>query len=158
VEDEAAHTIECVVYGPPSPTATDDDVIATRILGAKAAGITTVGTTSRTIYDTEGFSRAVRFSRPTQIDISPSISLVKSPEAYAGDAAVRAAIAGIVWSPGVDCSWDLIVGAARTVPGVLRVSTVDLGSGPFTTIPISLRQIASIDSADVTVTSSDGIP
>lgn len=155
---QPAHSIECVVYGPQTPTTTDDDAIAAVILAAKAAGIATYGTTSRTIYDSESFPRTVRFTRPARVDVLPSITLVKSADLYAGDDAVKAAIAAIEFTPGVDCSWDLVVAAARTVPGVLRVVSVNLGLGPFVDVPISLRQIASIDSGDVTVSSSTGAP
>jgi hypothetical protein len=158
ISGQPAHSIECVVYGPQAPTSTDDDTIAAAILAAKAAGIATYGSTSRTIYDTEGFARTVRFTRPAVVSVLPSITLVKSADLYAGDDAVKAAIAAIVFSPGVDCSWDLVVAAARTVAGVLRVVSVDLGSGTFVDVPISLRQIASIDSGDVTVSSSTGVP
>ena len=158
ISGQPPHSIECVVYGPQTPTSTDDDTIAAAILAAKAAGIATYGSTLRTVYDTEGFARTVRFTRPDRIDVLPSITLVKSADLYAGDDAVRAAIAAIVFTPGVDCSWDLVVAAARTVAGVLRVVSVNLGSGPFVDVSISLRQIASIDSGDVTVSSSTGVP
>lgn len=155
---QPAHSIECVVYGPEAPTSTDDDAAAAAILAAKAGGIATYGTTSRTIYDAEGFSRTVRFTRPEVVSVLPSITLIKSADLYAGDDAVKAAIAAIEFTPGVDCSWDLVVAAARTVAGVLRVVSVNLGSGAFVDVPISLRQIASIDSGDVTVSSSTGVP
>ena len=158
VSGQPPHSIECVVYGPQTPTATDDDAIAAVILSAKAAGIATYGTTSRTIYDSESFPRTVRFTRPARVDVLPSITLVKSADLYAGDDAVKAAIAAIEFTPGVDCSWDLVVAAARTVAGVLRVVSVNLGLGAFVDVPISLRQIASIDSGDVTVSSSTGVP
>ena len=158
VSGQPAHSIECVVYGPQTPTATDDDAIAAVILAAKAAGIATFGTTSRTVYDSESFARTVRFTRPARVDVLPSITLVKSADLYAGDDAVKAAIAAIEFTPGVDCSWDLVVAAARTVPGVLRVVSVNLGLGAFVDVPISLRQIASIDSGDVVVSSSTGVP
>ena len=152
------HSIECVVYGPLAPTSTENDAVAAAILASKAAGIGTYGTTSRTIYDAEGRAHTIRFTRPTIIPVLPSITLVRSADGYAGDDAVKAAIAAISFSPGVDCSWDLVVAAARTVPGVLRVSSVNLGLGAFVDVTISLRQIASIDSGDVSVTSSIGTP
>ena len=157
VAGQPPHSIECVVYGPPSPSLTDDAAVAARIYASKASGIATHGTISETVI-TSDIPTTVRFSRPAQVDLAPSITLVRSASGYAGDLAVAVALSQIVWRPGLDGSWDRMAAAALTVAGVHRITSVDPGSGAFVNVPISVRQIVAIASSGVVVLSSIGVP
>lgn len=154
-------SIECVVYGPAVPTADDDDAVAEQILASKAAGPGTYGTTSRTILDSEGQSHVVRFTRPADVPIVVALTVGVDLTAYAGDAALAAHLAEraeAVYVPGLDASWDQIVEWAREVAGVLRVTAVTVDAVSFGTTAINTRQRATLDAADVTVTSAGATP
>jgi uncharacterized phage protein gp47/JayE len=158
VDSIPPHAIEVIVYGPTSPIAADNDAVAAVIQASKAAGIGTYGNTTRTVYDDEDQAHAISFTRPTAVPVSPAITLVRAAIGYAGDDAVEEAIAAIAFVPGLDATWSAVVAAAMSVAGVLRVTTLNLGAGAFVDIGITSRQIATISSGSVTVTSSIGTP
>lgn len=162
VDSVPPHAIEVIVFGPESPTAEDNDEVASQILASKAAGIGTYGNITRTVPDPEGYPRTIKFSRPTLVPVFPNLVLTVNPLTYAGDEAVKQHIfdrAAEAYVPGLDASWSQVLGWAHEVTGVLRATTIDLGDGAFTDIPVSSRQVADIaDPSDVTVTSNDGTP
>jgi uncharacterized phage protein gp47/JayE len=161
VDSIPSHSIECIVYGPEVPTGDDDDAVAEQILASKAAGIGTYGTTSRTVIDSEGQSKIVRFTRPADVACTAAAALVVDASVYPGDTEVEeyvAARAAEVLVPGLDLSWDMIVGWIRELPGVLRLTTVSVNGGAFGTATITTRQRATLDASDVTITSTPGTP
>jgi uncharacterized phage protein gp47/JayE len=159
VDSIPPHSVEAIVYGPASPTAADNDEVATSLFSSIAAGIGTYGNTTRTVYDDEGIAHSISFTRPTDVPITVAITLVRSASGYAGDDAVKAAIAALSRvRPGLDASWSAVVAAAQSVPGVLRVSTVNLGAGAFVDVAITTRQIAVFETGTTTVSSSVATP
>jgi hypothetical protein len=159
VDSIPPHSVEAIVYGPASPTAADNDEVATSLFSSIAAGIGTYGNTTRTVYDDEGIAHSISFTRPSDVPITVSITLVRSASGYAGDDAVKAAIAALSRvRPGLDASWSAVVAAAQSVPGVLRVSTVNLGAGAFVDVAITTRQIAVFETGTTTVSSSVATP
>lgn len=159
VDSIPPHSVEAIVYGPASPTAADNDAVAASIFSSVAAGIGTYGNTTRTVYDDEGIAHSVSFTRPTDVPITVAITLVRSASGYAGDDAVKEAIATLSRvRPGVDGAWAAVVAKAMSVPGVLRVSTVNLGAGAFVDVPITNRQIAVFETGTTTVSSSIATP
>jgi uncharacterized phage protein gp47/JayE len=159
VDSVPPHSVEAIVYGPASPTAADNDEVAASLFSSIAAGIGTYGNTTRTVYDDEGIAHSISFTRPTDVPITVSITLVRSASGYAGDDAVKEAIAALSRvRPGLDASWSAVVAAAQSVPGVLRVSTVNLGAGAFVDVAITTRQIAVFETGTTTVSSSIATP
>jgi uncharacterized phage protein gp47/JayE len=161
VDSVPAHSFEAIVYGPVSPTDAENDTLALQILASKAAGAGTYGNTERTVADPEGELKVVRFTRPALIAVVPSLTLSVNALTYAGDAAVATKIAeraAETFVPGLNASWSQVLAWAHEVTGVLRATTINLGAGAFTDIAISTRQIAVIDSGDVTVTSVSATP
>lgn len=159
VDSIPPHSVEAIVYGPASPTAADNDAVAASIFSSVAAGIGTYGNTTRTVYDVEGIAHSISFTRPSDVPITVSITLTRSASGYAGDDAVKEAIAALSRvRPGLDASWSAVVAAAQSVPGVLRVSTVNLGAGAFTDVAITTRQIAVFETGTTTVTSAIATP
>ena len=155
-------SFEAIVFGPASPVAADDDAVAAQILASKAAGPGTYGTTTRTVLDSEGQPHAISFTRPAEVPLTVALTLQTRASLYAGDAAVQAAITARALSelePGLDVSGSMVAAWAYTVAGVLRVTSVSIdGGAAWGTRAISSRQIATISSVDITVTSAGATP
>jgi len=165
------HSIEALVRGPDSPDAAFDQSIWDTLLDGVAAGILTYADPAGTdvvgtSLDDEGTAHTMSFSRPTEVDIYIDIELTKDPDLYPsdGDAQVKAAIVayGDAQSTGKDVTASRIIAAIHSVTGVLDVTQcfIDDAAAPATstTIPISLRQLAVFNSANIAVTSVDGTP
>lgn len=154
------HGILVIAHGPVSPTADDDQAVAEAIFAARSAGIKTYGSTAVNVVDDFGFTHAVRFTRPAEQVTTVAITLEYDASVYPGDEAVQAAIAALSpLRPSLDVAWAACVARAMSVPGVLRITSIELDSlGTFTDKTISTTQYATISSDDVTVTSSAEIP
>lgn len=157
VDSIPAHSIEAIVFGPETPTGDDDDAVAEQILASKAAGIGTYGTTSRTVLDSQGISHLVRFTRPAEVTVPIVIGVAVDAETYAGDAAVAEAIAdgAAALLPGRDVGWSNVAAWAQAVTGVHRLTSLLVSGVSMGTTTITSRQIASITTADVTVSSAE---
>jgi uncharacterized phage protein gp47/JayE len=86
------HSVRAVVTGG------DDTAIATVLFGNVPAGLTTDGTTTISITDSQGTPQLYKFTRPAAQNIYVDITLTYNPDSiarggYTGDAAVKAAIA-----------------------------------------------------------------
>jgi uncharacterized phage protein gp47/JayE len=155
------HAIEAIVFGPITPTDADNDAVALQILASKAAGIGTYGNVTRTVVDPEGVPKSISFTRPTPVSVVPSIAIQVNALTYGGNAAVADKIverAAEVFVPGLDASWSQVLAWVHEVPGVLRVTTINLGAGAFTDIAINTRQLAVIDSTDITIAATSATP
>jgi uncharacterized phage protein gp47/JayE len=153
------HSIECIVYGPASPTAANNQAVADQIWASKAAGIGTYGGVSKTVVDLMGISHTVNFTRPTALPVYVWVT-VETDSTYDGDTAVQEAIADLVtnYDPGEVLHWTRVIAAVYTVAGVTNVSaygqnTTGTPSGAQTDITPTVRQVVTIDTGDVTVTS-----
>lgn len=154
------HSIEALVRGG------EDQVIWDTLFANVAAGIATYGDEDGFSVDSQGVSQAMYFSRPDQIPIYVTLTLVKDPLTYPadGDDQVKAAIVayGDAQQTGKDVVASRIAAAVFQIAGVLDVSPVFIGTTPTpvtsTTIPISLRQLATFDASQISVTTSDGTP
>lgn len=126
------HSIEAIVYG-----GTDAN-IAAAIHARKAAGIQTYGGQSAQVLDASGKLRTIKFSRPTPVLIYVQISDLVTSDAYAGDAALKAAIVEYIGSAAGDIAesglaigetvyYNRLMCPANNTPGVvdytLKVST-----------------------------------
>ena len=153
------HSIECIVYGPASPTADDNQAVAEQIFASKAAGIGTYGTTTRTVVDEMGTSHSVSFTRPSTLRAYAWVTVVVDPDTYAGDTAVKEAISAIADDLGAGdvLRWTRAIGAPYGVAGVLAVTaygqnTTGTPSGSQADITPTIRQLVSLATVDITVT------
>jgi len=153
------HSIECIVYGPASPSADDDAAVATQIWESKAAGIGTYGTTTETVTDAMGVDHSVSFTRPTTLRTYVWVT-VEVDSTYDGDTTVQEAISDLVtnYDPGQVLHWTRVIAAVYAVTGVTNVSaygqnTTGTPSGSQTDVTPTVRQVVSIQTSDVSVTS-----
>lgn len=162
VDSIPPHSIEVIVYGPSSPSAADDLAVAEQIFASKAAGIGTYGNTDNFLTDSQGYDHEIFFTRPVVVPLEIAIEVDVLAGEYAGDTALAEAIAELAadaLTPGLDLAGSQIAAWAHTVPGVLRVTDVTIeGGASFGVYAITSRQIASVDSGDVTVTSTSASP
>ena len=156
------HAVECLVTG-----GADADVGAC-IFAEVAAGIATYTstTTSVDVVDSQGVSHTVYFTRPALITVYVDITLTYDADNYPsdGDAEVQLAIAnfGGMFKAGRDVTASGMSAQAFTVPGVLDVTQVFIGTSPSpgssATISVSTRQQAVFETFNVTVHSSPAVP
>lgn len=116
------------------PGGSNTDAIHAR----KAAGIQTYGGQSAQVLDASGKLRTIKFSRPTPVLIYVQISDLVTSDAYAGDAALKAAIVEYIGSAAGDIAesglaigetvyYNRLMCPVNNTPGVvdytLKVST-----------------------------------
>lgn len=160
VDSIPPHAIEALVLGG------TDAAIRAALFATVAAGIATYGGVSGTVTDSMGIDHTVSFSRPTEVPIYFAVTLVKDPSAYPadGDAQVKAAIVayGATFRSGWDVRSSAFAARVFSVPGVLDVTAcyIDTSPGPTTdtTITTTARELATFDTANIGVTTSDGTP
>lgn len=154
-EGRPGHSIECVVDGG------DDDEIAQAIYETKAGGIQTWGNSVQVITDSQGITRTVLFSRPTDVDIYVAVTVASlyDEEDLPADAsgAIKDAIVtyGGTFVGGANVIAKRIEAAiALSVPGLDSFS-VNIGiaasPGTATTIAIAADEIARFDEDRITV-------
>ncbi len=146
------HAIEAVVFGPASPSSADNLAVATQILLSKAAGIGTSGNTSVDVTDSQGIEHTVSFTRPVDVDVDVEIELEMDAETYAGDAEVELAIEQGIQDldPGRDVTWSSVAKWVQGVPGVLRITLLEIESVSLTDFSITPRQKAQPDTINIT--------
>jgi len=153
-EARPPHSIEAVVEG-----GLDDD-IAQAIWDAKSGGILSHSDTadSGTATDSEGNAQTVGFTRTTSKTVYQDIEVVTDPGTYAGDDAVKAALAayGITLNIGGDVIHNQGICAALDVAGVLDINFLkqDFFPAPVTeaNLVVGSRERAVISTANITVT------
>lgn len=137
----------------------DDQEIAETIWQHKPAGIQAMGTTTKYVDDSQGFSHVIEFSRPTAVPIYIEVSILVDAELFPddGDDQVKAALKAK--GDLLDIGEDVISLRFKCVPldvaGVIDVTAwliddVDppLGSGNIT---IDYRDLATFDTANIDV-------
>jgi hypothetical protein len=139
-----------------------DQTIADEIWDTKPAGIEAHGSTTVVVTDSMGFTHNMKFSRPTDVPIYIIIHITVDSSLYPldGDEQVKQAIADK--GDEIDVGEDVIAlvykSEALTVTGVVDVTLfkIDDVDPPVASvnIPITFRQLASFDTANIDVTSS----
>ena len=150
------HSIEAVVQG-----GAVQDILDT-IWRVHAGGITTYGSISGTVYDSQNVSHTVSFNRPTIVPIYLQITVTENPEKELSAAAVSLIKSAVVsafdkLTVGQDVILQSLYGAIYTATsgavGYMQIqgSTDD---STFTTnnITIDSRSLATIDAANIDVT------
>ena len=150
------HSIEAVVQG-----GAVQDILDT-IWRVHAGGITTYGSISGTVYDSQNVSHTVSFNRPTIVPIYLQITVTENPEKELSAAAVS-----LIKSAVVDVFADLTVGQdviLQSLYGAIYAATSgavgymqiqgSTDDSTFTTnnIIIDSRSLATIDAANIDVT------
>jgi uncharacterized phage protein gp47/JayE len=150
-----AHSFRAVIWDG-SPAAADDDEIAQAIHDTRPAGIASSGSSSGNATTTDGQVVSVSFARATAVPIYIDVDVVSASGVSIAD--VRAAIIAAVDSLGVgdDVIFNRIAAAVFSVDGVDDFDFVQIGTAPAPSgtanISISNTQIATFNSADITVT------
>ncbi len=154
------HSTECLVRDG------DDQDIWNALWANVPLGIRTIGTTVGTVVDSEGTVQTLRFSRPDEIPIYVDISVIVDASVFSSDGAVQIKTAivtfGDAQNTGKDAVSSSIGSQAFSVLGVLDVTATLIGVAPSpsspATIPISLRQLATFDSLNISVHVTSGTP
>ena len=125
------------------------------------------GTETGTSYDSQENAHTIKFSRPTSVAINVAVTITYDAKYYPldGDDQIKTAIAdaGNARPTGADAVSSAIVAACFSVPGVIDVVHAYLAINPATpttttTIPISLRELATWTTTNITVSSSSATP
>jgi hypothetical protein len=151
--------IEVLVYDGPSPAASDAAIRAA-IWKNKGSGTNTHGSVSGVTPDSKGVNRLVKFSRPAQKPLHFAYTVTVNPSLFPSNGAdlIKAEAAKKVLSTqgqGTDVIALAYRAAALAVPGVVDVTDFRLGfsanPGASTNLSLSSREIATLDTSDVTV-------
>jgi len=144
---------ECVVLGG------DDDVIARAIWEAKDAGIKPFGSVPITIVDSQGFTRYIRFSRPTVKRLYLILDVDRLPSGFPDNGVALLKLAATTHVNDLGIGTDVLVypklmSAFAGIPGIEDLGIrIGLTSPPTTddNIPMAANEISSLDSTDITV-------
>lgn len=158
-----AHSFEAVVLG-----GLDADIRQT-IFDTKPAGIRSHGSVSGTVVDSTGIAHTIKFTRPTTYSIWMELDVTYNAATWPldGVAQIKAAIlAALTPANGYTLGKDVTVWgigtAVDTVPGVLNVTAIRVGTAPApvgtSDIAIGIREVALFDSARILVTAVAGTP
>jgi uncharacterized phage protein gp47/JayE len=154
------HSFEVLVSG-----GADQDILNV-IFTNKPAGIQTYGDVTGTVIDSQGVSRSVKFSRPTEIDIYVVANLVIDAAKWPATGVQQIKDALVAYGPTVYVNGKNVVAGgleAQTfkVSGVLD-STCLIGTSPGpvsrATVTITTRQFAKLDTSRITVNATPGTP
>ncbi len=151
-----AHAIECVVVGG------DDQDIVDAIFNSKAAGILAYGTTVGAAVDGQGDSHVVSFTRPTELVVEVSIAVTTDPATFptTGEQQIKDALAALIatYVVGQDVVRNKLFAPIFGITGVIDVSTLEIcftgDALDDVTLEVGSREIATLDSSDVTVVTS----
>ena len=152
-----AHAFEALVLGG------SVNPIAQAIWDSMPAGIEAHGDTSGSATDSDGTAHTVAFTRPTEVPLYLDIFVTVDAGTYPtdGDTQIQAAIAA--WSQdALQVGDDLILSSMYPtifgIAGVLDVTQIQAGTAPApsgtSNITITSRQLGTIDTTDITVTST----
>jgi uncharacterized phage protein gp47/JayE len=154
------HAIEVVVLS--NPTSGDEDDIAQAIWDSVAAGIERHGGTSGNATDDAGGTQVIEFTRPSAIPLYANIEVtVDSDYPSDGDAQIKAAL--VAWaqnlSVGEDVIWSALYPIVFGISGVTDVTTLEIldsdpPTGGTSNIAIGARELATLASGDIDVTST----
>lgn len=142
----------CIVQGG------TDAAVAAALWAAKGGGIETYGDTSVTVLDVVGFSRTVSFQRPTTVNMYCALTVVYDDGAYAGDAAVKAAVTAVTVGAlaGSTLRLSSIIAAVKAVAGVVDCYDVSLGRDPAglaeSNHPAQAYEVLTLADARTTIT------
>jgi uncharacterized phage protein gp47/JayE len=117
----------------------DEDAIADVIWKSKPGGIRTYGQISRNVIDSQGVTRVIQFSRPTQVRIYTSLDLTVDVAAFPVNGALKVKELLLAWGASLGIGKDVIVypqlvAQLASVPGILDVR-VRIDTSPVSNTP-----------------------
>lgn len=163
VGDLPPHSFNPVVWdGTNDGSAISDAEIAELIFQDKPAGIATVGDISEIVEDTVGLEHTINFDRPELVRVYLEVEIETNADwdGTNGPDLVKEALAEYAdakFTCGTDVHRTALFGAIYGVPGVENVVQVylDTAASPSPNVAdltMTERQIATLDTADITVT------
>jgi len=139
----------------------DDQEIADAILDSKAGGITLIGDVTKISYDSKGFAKTMKYSRPTVVPIYVELDLTVDSNEYPADGEDQVKAAIVAWGDGLGIGKDIIVHGSNSleasfgsVPGITDiVIRVGKTAGPTLedNIVIEPREISDFDTSLITI-------
>jgi len=159
-------SIEVVVFDGTSPEAENADV-AQVVWDSKPSGSQTYGDISQTVKDSTGVNRTVYFSRATVKNVWFEYDVTIDPNFFPSNGAALIKAAAVAYAAkylnlGIDVFAIAFKAQALTVAGVLDVPALRLGfsSSPVGTSNLSItnREIASVDTSRISVSTTPGSP
>lgn len=156
------HSFEALVGG-----AFDGQEVLDTIWARKPAGIKAYGEIPGTVVDDQGISQTVAYSAPSEIDVYVIANLTIDPLTWAADTGPDAIKADLIafGDAALINGWDVVAAQLSAQcfkeAGVLDVEIlIDTSPTPTTstTIPITARQFAKLDTSRIAVNTTDGSP
>jgi uncharacterized phage protein gp47/JayE len=139
--------------------------IASSIFNSKPAGISTYGTITETVLDSQAQSHSISFSRSTEIDIYLIVNITKNTDisqgdVYPTDGDTKIENEILAYTSNLNISDDVIVNKLYTpinnVSGVIGIEIfIGTSASPTTStnIAINVFEIAVFDSSRITINS-----
>jgi uncharacterized phage protein gp47/JayE len=149
VDGMPGHSFEVVLLGG------DDTDIAEAIFASKPAGIQAFGSTTETVTDTQGVDHTIGFSRPTDVEVTVTVTVKYLAGQFIGSDALKLVI--VDWAdtnlaPGMDALNSKLVQIVMEQPGIVdAVVTFTIPAPVNGNVVVSPRQIARFDTSRVTV-------
>jgi len=133
IDGRPGKSYECVVDGG------DEDAIADVIWKSKPGGIRTFGQLTKNVVDSQGVTRVIRFSRPTQVRIYTSLDLTVDVATFPVNGAIKVKELILEWGAALGIGKDVIVypqlvAQLASVPGILDVR-VRIDTSPVSVTP-----------------------
>lgn len=152
VADMAPHSVLAIVTGG------DDQAVGEALWNAIAGGIAMNGNTTVSVVADSNFSQAVKFSRPTTVNVYVKVTIERDTATYGGDDALKTAITdvGDALLAGDNVRIAAITRAVMGVAGVADVTEVLLGrasgaSRVAANLMIALTERADLDSSRIEI-------
>ncbi len=135
----------------------DNDDIREAIFASRAAGIATHGSVTGTVEDAQGFTHTIKFSRPTVVDLVAAVTILTDDDfPGTGAADVKSAMAAFIedLEVGEDVILSQLFAPIFSVSGVVDVTVLQVGVGApgAANITITSRQLADLDTGNITLT------
>lgn len=155
------HGIRPIVW-PAAQTAAQKALIYATLWAKTPSGIPIDGTVTGTVTDSQGTSQPVAYSPATEVAVHVEIVVTTDPTTYGGDTAVSTAVEAATADPTIGADlllWRLENRVTDDVTGILTIEArAKIGATPTSAdtanITAGMDEIITVDSGDITVTSS----
>jgi hypothetical protein len=144
-----------------------DQAVAEAIFESKAGGIQAYGGTVITVTDDQGETHDIGFDRPDELNVYCRFDIIIDPDTYPvdGDDQFKAAVVAfgaVALTTGRDAVASALGAQGFRVTGVLDSPAAKIGLAPSptltTTIAVTKRQIARLDTGRITIFKTNGTP
>lgn len=156
-------SFRAIVWPDPGTLPADQSIFET-IWEKQPAGISSDGTRSANVLDSQGFTQVVRYSLATELALTVEATLTTNPDFYPGDGDDQVAAAILAYVAGLSIGSDFInvqclCAVTSAVPGItsltiLATTTPPVGPGDDANIVAGVDEVFTLDAGDLTVISS----